>query len=310
MNVSMKLLTTWVSSVALLAGCGSDFDPASRVTSTRILAVTADRPYAAPGEDVHLEALGHDPAGRPITWAYATCPNPSSSTPAGCLAQIAESSAKSGVPPTFAVGEGLTTFSFRVPDDALSSVPLEARASAMVGVAVVACPGTLSMGGTGAVPIQCTDATGRALDLEEFDIGVKRVFVRAKDRNANPVIGQVTWDGAPWPEGEVKEIAACDDASTNDYGKCDGEKHTVAAVTDPASFESGVDELGSAFTEELVTQYYGTEGIFEFPVRRAETPGTGFVARKGAAGRTIDLFLVVRDSRGGSAWATRTVRVR
>ena len=77
MKLSMKLLTTFVSSVALLAGCSSDFEPASRVTTTRILAVTADRPYAAPGEDVHLESLGHDPSGRSITWAYATCPNPS-----------------------------------------------------------------------------------------------------------------------------------------------------------------------------------------------------------------------------------------
>lgn len=308
MKVSNLILSAALS--ASIAACGSDFDPASRVTTTRILAVSADRPYAAPGEEVSLRALGHDPGGRPITWAYATCPNPSASTPTACVGQIVASAEKAGHAPTFAMGEGLTSFSFRVPDDALSSVPPEARAAAMVGIVVVACPGTLSLGASAEVPIRCTDATGRVLPLDEFDVGVKRVFVRAKDRNANPAIAQVTWDGAPWPEGEVKEIAACGDASTNDYAKCDGEKHDVAAITEPSSFESGVDELGGAFTEELVTQYYATEGIFEFPVRRADSPATGFVARKGASGRTIELFLVVRDSRGGSTWTTRTVRVR
>ena len=38
-----------------LAACTSDFDPGSRVTSLRVLAVRADLPLAHPGEEVQLD---------------------------------------------------------------------------------------------------------------------------------------------------------------------------------------------------------------------------------------------------------------
>ncbi len=306
-------MKTWafVAAAAALFGCSEDnFDPGYRVTTTRILAVQANLPYAAPGEEISLEALGHDHAGRPITWAWATCPNPTSATPSACLAKIGEDARQSGKPSAIHMGEGESRFTFKVPDDALSSLPEGARAGAMVGVAVVACPGTLSLAEGDVVPVRCTDASGQVLPLEAFDIGVKRIFVRARDRNANPVFADVSWDGAPWPENEVKEVKPCDDASKNDYEACDGDKHRIAAHVTKESYESGTDEHGARFDEQLVAQYYATEGIFESSVRRADSPETGFVARKGASGSTVTLWFVVRDDRGGVSWATRSVRVR
>ena len=305
-------MKTWAiaAAAAVLLGCGINFDPGSRVVSTRILAVQANHPYAAPGQEITLDGLGHDHAGRPITWAWATCKNPTAATPLACLQKIAADAKRDSTALVFHTGVNETRFTFKVPDDALSSLPEVARPAAMVGVAVVACPGTLSVAEGEQIPIRCTDPSGQALPLDAFDIGVKRIFVRARDRNDNPVIADVSWDGAPWPEAEVKEVSPCNDATENDYTNCDGEKHRIAARIAPASFQSGTDEHGVRFAEQIVAQYYGTEGLFENDVRRGDSPETGFVARRGASGSTVTLWFVVRDDRGGVTWATRSVRVR
>ncbi len=48
------------ASLSSLSGCGADFDPGSRVTGLRVLAVRADNPYAAPGETVKIDTLWYD----------------------------------------------------------------------------------------------------------------------------------------------------------------------------------------------------------------------------------------------------------
>jgi hypothetical protein len=71
-----------------------------------------------------------------------------------------------------------------------------------------------------------------------------RIFVREADRNQNPVIESITFDGELWEEGDVKEVDSCaTDDFTLDDCRGDGD-HTIAAVVSPASFETGVDELG------------------------------------------------------------------
>ena len=51
-------LATLVAALTLaLAGCGPQFDPPSTIDTLRILAVQKDRPYAAPGDEVHLNGL-------------------------------------------------------------------------------------------------------------------------------------------------------------------------------------------------------------------------------------------------------------
>ena len=59
--------------LSLLAlGCEEPLEPGTKVDSLRVLAEQADLPYARPGEDVQLSSLSYDPAGRPITWAWAS----------------------------------------------------------------------------------------------------------------------------------------------------------------------------------------------------------------------------------------------
>src|SRR3954453_1703213 len=116
----MKQLGLWalLAAVSGLAACGADFDPGSRVTSFRVLAVQADLPFARPGETVTLSSLSYDPEGRTVNWAWATCVNPAASTVEGCLAKI-DADTASGASPIAAQGPGLDTFSYTVPNDAL-----------------------------------------------------------------------------------------------------------------------------------------------------------------------------------------------
>lgn len=309
MNRTLRLLPPLLALASASAGCGSDFDPGSRVVGTRVLAVQADRPYARPGEDVKLTALAIDTLGRPLEWAWTYCVDPPSTSVGACFAKLAEDAAK-GAPPPFSIGPQ-SSATISIPADALSRLPENARGGAYVGALIVTCPGRVDLTGkTGQLPLACVDAAGRALPLEEFEIGVKRIFVRAQARNENPAIASVTWDGAPWAEGDVKEVAPCGSASENRYDRCEGEKHAIGAHLTEASFEAGTDEQGAPFAEDLVIQHYATEGIFEYDARIASAPETGWVARAGAAGKTVTITFVARDNRGGVSWASRQVRVR
>ena len=78
----------------------------------------------------------------------------------------------------------------------------------------------------------------------------------------------------------------------------------------PDSFEAGQDEFGRAFAEQVVIQYYATDGIFEHEVKLGSAPNNGWVARSSASGQTLSIWFVVRDDRGGVSWATRQVTVQ
>ena len=158
--------------------------------------------------------------------------------------------------------------------------------------------------------MRCTDADGQLVPPAGFVISVKRITIREHDRNANPAIASVTWNGAPWPEEETREVAPC----TNDpvqFTDCTGGDQPSIAVTPAADAqEVGTDEFGTTFSEQLIVQNYGTEGAFEFDVRRGASPGGKWVARHGASGTDQTLWFVLHDDRGGVSWATRTVHVR
>jgi len=294
----------------LLLGCDEALEPGAKVDSFRVLAEQVDQPYARPGETVQLSSLSFDPAQRQVTWAWASCVNPDSSDLDGCLAQIAASDDPAGA--IFAMGADTDTAALTIPPDALSSLPAAARGAATVGVVSVACPGDLSMGeGPGGLPFRCQETgSGRDLSLDEFIVGFKRVTVRQTDRNQNPAITGITFDGQDWPADEVKEVGFC---NQNDfvYSTCpDKEKHQLSVTLTPESFEAGKDELGRDFAEAVVVQYYATEGIFENEVKTGKQPKNGWVARKRASGQSLTLWFVARDDRGGVSWQPRQVTVR
>lgn len=295
----------------LLLGCDEALEPGTKIDSLRVLAQQADQPFAHPGETVQLSSLSHDPEARRITWAWASCVDPQSSDLAGCLAKIAESPDPAAA--VFAMGPDQSAPQLRIPADVISRLPAVARGSAGVGIVSAACPGDLSLGaGPGGLPFVCRELdTGRELGLDEFTVGIKRITVRETDRNQNPVISGVTFDGVDWPETEIKEVSGTCDADDWVYETCsDSDKHDIVVQLPTGTVEAGVDELGKGFTEQVVVQYYATEGIFEHEVKIAAETENGWVARKQAAGQLLTFWFVARDNRGGVTWTTRQVQVQ
>ncbi|MEI9949818.1 MAG: hypothetical protein WDO74_12765 [Pseudomonadota bacterium] len=310
----MKKLATvgFFLGLSSMFGCAADFDPASRVNSLRVLGQQTDVPFAKPGETVNIGSLSYDPQGRSVTWAWGACVNPDASTVQGCLDKIAADAATSGGSGILAQGPALSSFSYAVPANTLDSLPAAARASALIGVVSIACPGDLSFEqGSNNLPFSCKEAgTGRVFALDEYIVGLKRIQVRSADRNQNPQIEQVVFDGQDWPEAEVKEVIACD-TDNNDYKPCaDNTKHQIGARPTAASVESGTTEFGVDFTEQVIIEYYATEGVFEHEIKIAAEPETGWAARKAASGKDLTLWMVVHDDRGGATWAERHVHVK
>lgn len=66
------LTTLAVASLACLA-CTGNLDSPTLVVTPRILAITADHPESAPGTDVRLRVMAHDPEGRALSYRWSAC---------------------------------------------------------------------------------------------------------------------------------------------------------------------------------------------------------------------------------------------
>jgi hypothetical protein len=272
------------------------------VRDVRVLALRADAPFARPGERVELELLAANPKRRALEWARGTCTRPKSSTLESCLAAL------DGELTPF--NPELDALSFEVPDDALEDLDSAALPSALIGVVVVACPGRLAEGTTAVVPIACLDDDGEALPLTALEVGMKRIFLRANDRNANPRITRVELNGEAWDEGELPELPLCESESY-DIEDCPGDTRNALRV-EVAPGEDGRDELGERFSEQVIVQLYATHGVVRYDVRIAGEPDNAWALQpvEGDIPETATLWIVARDSRGGVSWAERSARVR
>jgi hypothetical protein len=291
-----------------LLACGGEFPPGSRITSARLLSVRADAPYAAPGAEIHLEALAYDPEKRALSFGWGTCPNPTATTVLGCLDEMDAS--------TFRAGSDLSTFDLVIPADALDPASSTNREQASVGVVVVVCPGDLTLLApaphilqTGTLPFVCSDRdSGRKLASDEFVVGLKRVFVRATDHNANPSIEGVTFDGVDWPSDEVKTVRACP-STGYDYKECEAQGHDIAPIVPARVAEQGSDAFGLSYSEQVIVQYYASSGVWKDDLRIVSAPGTRWAGQRSNDGSVTTLWIVVRDDRGGVSWTHRRVQV-
>lgn len=297
----MRHTTVLIALCLFAAACGNDFEPGSRVVSPRILALQADRPYARPGEQVAFTLLHASPGGVQLQWAWSTCTLPASSTVDDCMGALDAELAPFD-PETDAL-------QLNVPEDVLDGIREEQRPSALIGAVVVACPGELSDGFTAGVPIRCLDDDGEPLSISELEVGIKRVLLREHDRNRNPKIERITWDDEPWAEDQIPRAKLCtkDTFTFDDCAKA--LQHRIHVETDAR--ESGRDETGGAFSEQLIVQFYASHGLFRDDVRIAGDAGNRWVAQGpiGKDGRPATLWFVARDDRGGVSWTTRQVEL-
>ncbi len=213
----------------LALSCTPGFLAPSAVVSVRILAVTIDKPYPAPGDRVTMRMTvtdglrnQSDPEAEPrelqIVW-LSGCVNPDGDQYFLCLESLAEvlgPFAQGGIPPEDVLkiervpasedgDPDAHEFSFTVPEDIVSSRP-EPDAGPHYGIAYVffaACAGTVvpvaleaSEGQAPDFPLECRDENGQPQGSDSFVIGYTQIYVFADGRqNANPPAAGITLDG-------------------------------------------------------------------------------------------------------------------
>jgi hypothetical protein len=281
--------------LCLASACENTLDPSSRLTNLRLLAVEADKPAAEPGETVSLRALYANNDDASLQWGYALCDGASSSAALDCLRALDPSSLQ--------VAPDQTEFSFTMPEPSA-----QGKRPVSIGVAVIVCPGQIVSGDSHGIPLAC-EVAGKPLDINDFEMGVKRIFYTDQSPNQNPSIAAITLDGEPWPADALKTITACT-RDTEDVADCKAPfRHTLKVEPEEDAVESFIDNDGKRVNEQVVAQFYATGGTFEYDVRTIDAAETRFIAQKSDVGKTLTLHFVIRDSRGGVSWQTRTLSV-
>jgi hypothetical protein len=292
----MSNLMGLVFAALCVGACGDTLDPSSRLTNLRLLAVEADKPAAEPGDTVTLRALYANGDEQPLQWGYALCDGASSSAALDCLRALDVD--------TLSVAADQTEFSFSMP-----GASSEGQRPVSIGVAVIVCPGEIVRGDTHGVPLACL-VDGEPLDINDFEMGVKRIFYADARPNHNPQIAAVLFDGEPWLADEVKSVAACT-RDTDDVEECKPRfRHTFKVEAAEDATEPFIDNDGKQVDEQVVAQFYATGGTFEYDVRTIESANTRFIAQRSDTGKTLTLHFVIRDSRGGVSWQTRELEVQ
>jgi hypothetical protein len=209
-------LALGIISKGAFSGCAAGTDPPSKINSLRVLVVTADKPYAAPGETVHFRMEAHDgiPRGEgeeakevQIAW-IGGCFDPPGDLYYACFEEIARAlndpgSAAAGEI-SLAAGPSLLDFSLAIPEDIISRRP-PPEDGPYYGIAYVffaACAGELlpvppTSEGVPTLPFGCFDEAGRAVGAEGFVPGYTQIYAFADGRrNANPAGEGFVFDGA------------------------------------------------------------------------------------------------------------------
>jgi hypothetical protein len=319
---------TWLLGLGLaVAACNSDLPPANVVDGVRVLAISADQPYARPGESVSLQVLaadGRTDRSRPmqISWLPGPCMNPTGDDYVGCYpgfaAELPPHTDLSGVLPT---GTGWT---FTVPIDAIASAPPHPGAPDPYGIAfvfVAACAGRLEYvpvdpdtQSSLTTPFGCFDDSHAALGPDDFVFAFTRVYAFTDRRNANPVIDHVSFAGAPVDPGAGITVDRC---TASDESNCP--KTAVDTAVPDSSWEEdpgSLDPSGGVGHEAIWVDYYATGGRF------ANDSIVLFDVHSGRVSRTSDewsaplspgpqtMWAVVHDTRGGTSWLSIPVNAR
>jgi hypothetical protein len=299
--VSRPLLASALSvaAVAAMVGCSFDFDSPSEVVDLRTLAIQADPPEilvtgAIP--PVTLRALVVDPrdADREVTASWQAC---GTTTEHRC----AEA--------PFALDLGGGTASLPV---------LEARLE-VTRELLESVQRLDTLMGFGGLPI----TVELAVDAGDggAEVSIKQVIAQAflpegTAPNENPSVPELlradlVWpDDVVWPEDEVPVVAPGTELAVEPRA-IEGDAETYSVFR----FDLQVQELD----EYLSYRFFASAGAWN----RAETGGppdaitaeTTLASRwtapdeAPADGAPVRLWVVVRDGRGGIAWATREVRV-
>ncbi len=315
-----------------LGSCApSGFTSPSLVNSVRILASSADKPYAKPGDTVTLTVLAYDgrasqPEPMTIYWLPVLCKNPPNDAYYACFPQFGGALAGGGSLPTGA------QYRFTMPEDAVTSHKTSAGAPVPYGLVIlfnVACAGHLRLlpidpGNINpqTLPIGCFNAQGQELGPDDYVFGITRVYAFDTLTNANPVIDHVDVNGqtlavAADPVGQLTtqpfSTSAC-------AGRC--QPIAIGPVVPASSQEVNPqqkDANGNPVKEEIWADFYSTFGSFGDDARLLYDSSLGSVGGPSTTDVKFTppstsgsglLWAIVRDDRGGASWVTVPVRVQ
>jgi hypothetical protein len=332
-----------LAALAVGAPCcgGGDLGSPAEVTELRVLAVTADKPYAAPSDMVtfrltYADALGDEPRPLSVKW-IGGCVNPIGDDYLGCFAQpsvIASlvmskdqmvAADQSGVPDA-------VSFAMPIPGDVLDE-PQIAESGAPFSVAYaffVVCAGTIQLAaaeqGEESFPLQCIGEGGKVLGAESFVVGYTQVYVFGDGRpNTNPPVLGLMLDGTDIP-GDAESapvVEKCVVAATPQEGGCaqnaadDCKTYKIQATVedvaeiDPESYKPGETPV----KEAIWIDYFTDKGDITGFRQLVNDPATGYkpvhatTFTPPAEAGLVNLWAVVHDARGGSSVIRRVVRV-
>lgn len=295
-----------------MSGCRPDIDaPLSLVTDTRILAVQAEPAEAAPGETVSYQALVVSPtgtvAGAPVAWSFCTLAKPpgeNSVVNPACLTE--------GLAPAGPTGPVL-----------VAATPAEGCALFGPAAPPPARPRDPDATGGYYQPLRATFDPGPAIFLSRITCELAQASAqvaaefRARYRpNRNPRLVpaslRASLIAAPGPvPGEEGQPVALDRLPAGQRVRFEIDWQADAAETYPV-FDPLTQSLID-HRETLRVSWFATAGAFA-----AEHTGRGeedtalssdnvWTAPAGAG--PVDLWVVLRDARGGSDFASYTLTV-
>ena len=328
-----------------LTACAPSFDPSSKVTALRILSVTADKPYAKPGNEVRFQMTYVDPLEREhprdiqITW-IGGCFDPQGDQYYGCFQQFQAFASKPPKPSSdvpFKQGIDETTFSIRIPDDIITRRPVP-EVGPHYGIAYVffaVCAGHVKpipperAGSAGSFPLGCFDEKDHRLGADSFVPGFTQVYAFEDGRmNDNPRGTGLLLDGAPLANNATIDVESC--AVTEDARSAEGcradkdpteqcRSYKLDLSIDPASIENDPYSTTAStgpLNEILWVDYFAEDGDLDASVKLVSDAKTGAVDDHSvkwippSSGGATRLWAVVHDARGGSAVFEGGVNVR
>jgi hypothetical protein len=300
-----------------LSGCGTNFDPPSLVESVRLLAIRADKPYAAPGDTVTMTALVYDNRKPPqppevllpmqVYWAPKVCNDPLHDSYYNCYAFPASP----GADVTSSLMTG-TTFSFSVWDH-LIDMHQPSSGYGVAFVFAIACAGNVHYLGvnTGTVPfappLGCFDDTTTPptkLGSDDSVFAYAQIFSFADGRtNAIPQIDHLTFGGVEVDAMQGIPVAACPAT-----GRC--ASTALDTIVPSSSWELDPADLsrsGTPLHEEIWVNYFVSKGSVAdsallYDATTGKIPNSAVQYTAPTEPGEQMLWAVVRDNRGGVNW--------
>lgn len=209
-------------------------------------------------------------------------------------------------------------FSFRMPDDIVVPHPTTQSDYGLVFLFNIACAGRVRIAaidpaaGEQQMPLECVDESGQKLPASEYVVGFTRVYSYRDRRNANPVISQILFQGAPVDLNAGITVPLC---TKGRRIECDTVEIDVDSPPESQEEKTGETIPGGAIPREQVyAQYYSTNGIFTQDARLLYDTGSGLVEDRAAelippaAPGVGRIYVVVKDDRGGTAWVDFPLR--